>query len=190
MNSDKKYQFHVTKDIFNFRANTDCGTLQTYHFCYQCIVCNIDEFTLQRTKFCLFGTVPRTFVYDKSMYIVFYVTYLLEACLETVRRQILNMPEIQEYEHYLLKKEFQFSDPATQLEIFKGEAEIKIEIPKQKDLPNGWQFGQQPRNKVHLLSSSTCIGIGSQINPELLSYPTLYSALASINTNKSLTANS
>ena len=146
MNPEGKYQFHRVEDSL-FKAKTDYGTLQTHHFCYQCIVCNISEFTIQRTKFCLCGTIPRTLVYDKRMYVVFFVTFLLEACLETVRRQILNMPEIAEYEYHLLKKEFQFRNSPTPA--------IRIEIPK--DLPGGWQLGQQLQNEVHLLTSSALV---------------------------------
>jgi len=101
MSLEGKYQFHIAEGRSTFKANNDRGTLQTDHFCYKCIACKISDSALQRAKFCLYGTVPRTFVYDKLMYIVFFATFLLETCLETVHRQIMNMPEIEEYEYIL-----------------------------------------------------------------------------------------
>ena len=145
MNSDEKYQFHVAKDQSVFKANTDCGTLYTYHFCYQCIVCKTSEFTLQRAKFCLFGTIPDTFVYNKPMYIFFFVSFLLKTCLDTIRRQMMNMPEIADHVYHEAKKDFQFSTSPIPA--------IGIKIPK--DLPGGWQLGLQFQNEVGSFSFSS-----------------------------------
>ena len=142
MDFEEKYQFYPTEGMSIFEPKTDSGTLHTYHLCYTCIVCKIKEFTLQRAKFCLLGTLPRTFVYDKSMCIIFFVTFLLETCLETVDRQIMNMPESAEYSYRLVKWEFQFSSCPTPA--------IQIEIPK--SLPGGWQLALQLQNKVRLFS--------------------------------------
>ena len=141
LNSQQRYSFSTVDrgSTFKFKAKCSYGTLKTDHFCYLCIVGELNESTIKKAKFCLFGTIPRSFVYNESMYIYFFVTFLLKTCLETVRKQIMTIPQLAICKYFEAKKEFQFLS-----ECF--EPEIMIHIPK--SLTGGWQIGLEMQNKV------------------------------------------
>ena len=134
-----KYEFLRQHENQWFEPNTHYATLFTKHFCYQCIVGSISELTLRNSNFCLFGTLPKTFVYDSPMYMFFFVTFFLHACLETVRRQIATIPELAYCEYSEAKTEFQFAHSTSS-------PEIAIQLPD--NLSGGWQIGIQFKKKV------------------------------------------
>ena len=139
INREKEHIFYRVEDIQGFKPRTHYGTILTYHFCYQCIVANISKETIQNTIFCLFGTVPNTFVYDRTMYVFFYVTFCLNKCLDTVRRQIAMSDELSYCEYSETKTKFQFAE-------IGPSAAITIHTPH--SLPGGWQLGIEFNHKV------------------------------------------
>ena len=138
-NAYGKCEFYCQNKNQWFESNTRYATLYTKHFCFQCIVGSISELTLRNSNFCLFGTLPNTFVYDRPMYIFFFVTFFLHACLETVRRQIATIPELAYCEYSEVKTEFQFEQSTSS-------PEITIKLPQ--NLSGGWQLGIQFKKKV------------------------------------------
>ena len=141
-NYQKENRFHKVHDIQGFKPRTRYGTILTYHFCYQCIVAKISELTVRNTNFCLIGTVPNTFVYDRTMYVFFYVTFFLDKCLETVRRQIAASDELSHCEYSETKVQFQFEEVG-------GPPAITIHLPQA--LPGGWKLGLEFKKKVKLI---------------------------------------
>ena len=140
-NAQGKYPFLPARGTRMFEAKSSYGSFFTKHFCYQCIIGKVNEITLRNTNFCLFGTIPNTFVYDHPMYIFFFVTYFMSACLETVRKQILMIPELAYCKYTEAKTKFQFSDGTSN-------SAITIQLPH--TLHGGWQIGLQLKKKVSL----------------------------------------
>ena len=143
-NHEGKYAFRKESDCQAFKPKSRYGTVNTTHFCYQCIVSNISELTLQNSNFCLLGTRPETFLYDRPMYIFFYVTFFLNACLETVRRQMAKSHELSHCKYSEAKTEFQFA---------KGVSPPSISIQCPQSLPGGWQLGIEFKTKVYYIET-------------------------------------
>lgn len=141
VNPQGKCSFSMLKEAQYFETGSHCGSLLSKHFCYLCIVGKINELTLLKSNFCLFGTLPNTFVYDKPMYVFFFVTYFLATCLETVRKQIMTIPELAHCEYTEKKIYFHF---------LEGESSpaIAIQLPSTQMLPGGWQIGIEFMKKV------------------------------------------
>ena len=145
LNPARKYTFHRAAEKQLFKPKLRHGTIAANHFCFQCIVGNISELTLRNSNFCLFGTLPTTFVYDQPMYVFFYVTFFLSACLETVRRQIVSSHELANCKHREVRTEFQFSKDGL------SDAAITIHFPRA--LPGGWQLGIEFKQKVSCITA-------------------------------------
>lgn len=148
-NPQGKCSFSMLKEVQRFEASSCYGSLLSKHFCYLCIVGKINELTLQKSTFCLFGTLPNTFVYDKQMYVFFFVTYFLPTCLETVRKQIMTFPELAYCEYTEKKVNFNF---------LEGESPpaIAIQLPSTQMLHGGWQLGIEFKKKVSYFVFEVC----------------------------------
>ena len=139
MSLKQKTHFKQAEGTALFRPGSDYGVLHTHHFYYLCITSKISKETIRKAKFCMFATIPREFATHKPTYAFFFVTFFLKTCLETIRQQIRNTPELPAGSFRELKQDFQFagdvSDPA-----------LEIEIPQQP--PAGWTLGLEFNTKV------------------------------------------
>ena len=135
----QKTHFQQAEGTALFRPGSDYGVLHTHHFCYLCITSKKSKETIRKAKFCMFATIPRRFSTHKPTYAFFFVTFFLKTCLETIRQQIRNTPELPTGSFQEVKQVFQFagdvSDPA-----------LEIEIPQQH--PAGWTLGLEFNTKV------------------------------------------
>ena len=135
----QKTHFQQAEGTALFRPGYDYGVLHTHHFCYLCITSKKSKETLWKAKFCMFATIPCVFATHKPIYAFFFVTFFLKTCLETIRQQIRNTPELPAGSFQEVKQDFQFagdvSDPA-----------LEIEIPQQH--PAGWTLGLEFNTKV------------------------------------------
>ena len=112
-----------------FIANDNHAVLHTNHFCYQCIVSNISKEFIESAEFGILVVTPKEFVYSKPVLVYFFVMFLLEACLETVEKQI---DERKEFKGIVF-------DTRTLLFTFpKEEDNPVIMLQWEITLPGGW----------------------------------------------------
>ena len=138
MNPEKMYQFQLAEvDVF-FQKH---GTIETTHFCSLCISCKETPNFFKKAKFCLYSVIPRVISPNEPLFAFFFITFLLEKCLATVKSQVddLNL------ENYELKAdEFQFRAKRA---IFQKSHMMALEIVLDT-LPTGWMVGMQGKKKV------------------------------------------
>ena len=81
------YSFQSADGIVQPGAREDYLTLSTTHFCYMCIVSNVKPDTLASIQYCLTPFHPQPVFQKENDKIHFYVSYFLDACLETINKQ-------------------------------------------------------------------------------------------------------
>ena len=132
MNTDKMYQFkQVERDIL-IEPLKKYGVLQVTHFCSLCISSKFTKELIYKALFCISSLTPATITATDSAY--FFITFLLETCLNQVKEQISKDPTIQG--HARQTEKFQFSRSKS----------LKILLPK--SLPDHWKVGVMFRTKV------------------------------------------
>ena len=138
MNSQNMYEFQPTDGDMLFEPFKTYGALQTIHFCYLCISSKVSRKQIRKAKYCLYVAIPRTMARCEPTYVYFFVTYLLSTCLETVKKQIMKIPEL----HNCISRshEFQFS---------KDSDDPSIEIILPESWPSGWTVGLQFNTQVY-----------------------------------------
>ena len=120
-----------------FEPGRKCGVLQTYHFCMLCIGCK-DKIFYENAQFCLTSYIPNSLKYPGHTSFIFFITFLLNTCRETVRKHISDekFPEIGKGEnHREVLKKFQFVKQHSQCE------DLRIVLPI--SLPRGWNLGEE-----------------------------------------------
>ena len=139
MNSQQMYRFYNIAGNACFEPLKRHGVLQTTHFCYLCISSKISRKLIRRAKFCVCAAIPCVMSPRQPAYVYFFATFLLRTCLDTLKKQIRKMPELQE--HIKKEHDFQFSkhshDPA-----------LGITLPHTS--PAGWTVGLQFNKQVSL----------------------------------------
>ena len=145
MNSHQMYQFHPAEGNMNFELHRKHGELQTTHFCSLCIASKDTMDAIKKANFCISAVVPRKFPVDQSAHAYFFLTFLLETCLTTLKDQISAILE-RESGFEERRQDFQFRDDDDQA--------LAILLPD--SIEDIWSFGLQFRHKVH---SHTCMYI-------------------------------
>ena len=82
-----RYSFQPADGVVEPGACEDYLTLSTTHFCYMCIVSNVKPDTLASIQYCLTPFHPQPVFQKENDKIHFYVSYFLDACLETINKQ-------------------------------------------------------------------------------------------------------
>ena len=120
-----------------FEPGKKCGVLLTYHFCMLCIGCDDKKF-YENAQFCLTSYIPNSLKCPGHTSIIFFITFLLNTCRETVRKHISDgkFPEIGKGEnHREVLKKFLFVKQHSQRE------DLRIVLPI--SLPRGWNLGEE-----------------------------------------------
>ena len=138
MTSQQVYQFQQAEGEVIIEPHKRSGVLQTNHFCYLCITSN-QQINIQKAMFCFYAAIPRTMSLREPAYVYFFMTFLLTTCLETVRKQIINNPELRG--HKKVTQDFQFSK-------YTGDPALDIVLPQTS--PDGWTVGVQFSKQVGL----------------------------------------
>ena len=138
MNSQNMYEFQPTDGDMLFEPLKTYGVIQTMHFCYLCIASKVSRKQIRKAKYCLYVAIPRTMARCEPTYVYFFVTYLLSTCLETVKKQIMKIPEL--HDCISRSHEFQFS---------KDSDDPSIEIILPESWPPGWTVGLQFNTQVY-----------------------------------------
>ena len=81
------FTFRQADGVVEAGAGHDYLTLSTTHFCYVCLVSNIQPDTLQSIRYCLTPFHPHPAFQKDNDTIYFYVSFFLDACLATIERQ-------------------------------------------------------------------------------------------------------
>ena len=112
------------------------GLLQTTHFCSLCIVSEISRRLDEREVFCISAVIPHTFSPTQASHAYFYMTYMLQTCLTTVKKQMeINIPDLREHEEIF--QNFHFSR--------NGDQFLEIVLPQTSP---DWTVGLQCPTKV------------------------------------------
>ena len=109
------------------------GVLRTTHFCSLCISCPISKRLAGMEVFCLSAVTPHTFSPTRPSYVYFYITYMLQNCINTVKKQVSELPKHDQKMH-----NFHFS--------MYGKHEF-LEIVLLQSPPD-WDVGLQFKKKV------------------------------------------
>ena len=90
LNTEKMYEFQCTNGGEEFSKTH--GFFTTSHFCYLCIAAKDIPRTRNATPFCLTVAIPKfTIPVGTSVYAYFFVTFMLETCLNAVDKLIKKM---------------------------------------------------------------------------------------------------
>lgn len=87
MNSEGYHTFETSDGAIIFNTDNDYMTLSTDHFCYMCIVSDVQPETLKRIQYCLSPFYPQPVIHNENDELHFYVSFFLKACLTTIGRQ-------------------------------------------------------------------------------------------------------
>ena len=139
MNLQHMYEFQSADGDMHFEPYKDYGELKTTHFCSLCIACNISQEVIRKAKLCMYAAIPCTMATREPSYVYFFVTFHLQTCLETVKKQIMKIPELKE--HILRKQCFQFPDDSG--------SDPGLEIIMPQSTPPEWTVGLQSCTEVH-----------------------------------------
>ena len=139
MTSQQVYQFQQAEGEVIIEPRKRNGILRTTHFCYLCITSKQSRMSIQKAMFCIYAAIPRTMSPREPAYVYFFMTFLLKTCLQTVRKQIINIPELRE--HKKVTQDFQFSK-------YTGDPALDIVLPQTS--PDGWTVGLQFSKQVGL----------------------------------------
>ena len=143
MNSHQMYQFHPADGSMYLEHKKKHGVLQTTHFCSLCIASRDSMDAIKKANFCISAVVPHKIAVDQSAHAYFFLTFLLETCLTTLKDQISAILE-RESGFQERRQDFQFRDDDDQA--------LAILLPD--SIEDIWSFGLQFRHKVH---SHTCM---------------------------------
>ena len=139
MTSQQVYRFQQAEGEVIIEPHKRNGVLRTNHFCYLCITSKQSRMSIQKAMFCIYAAIPRTMSPREPAYVYFFMTFLLKTCLQTVRKQIINIPELRE--HKKVTQDFQFSK-------YTGDPALDIVLPQTS--PDGWTVGLQFSKQVGL----------------------------------------
>ena len=142
MNPQQMYQFQQAEGDTFFDPHKRYGLFQTTHFCYLCISSKISQKTIQNALFCVYAAIPHTMSPRELAYVYFFVIFLLSTCLETVKKQISQIPEL--HDHIVKKHDFQF---------FKHCHNPALGIVLPESSAPGWTVGLQFNEEVTLEAS-------------------------------------
>ena len=137
MNSQQMHRFQQAEGDAFFSALDMFGVFQLSHFCSLCISCKDANHFIHKALFCISAVIPRIISFDQPSYAYFFITFLLSTCLDKVKEQISNIPELQGHKEE--KQKFQFS---------KDEENQALEIILPQALPDNWMVGLQFSKKV------------------------------------------
>ena len=132
MKRDYQIKFQQAEGDAYFEPYKKHGTFQTTHFCSLCICSKFTKQFIQKAVFCISAVIPSEISATATAY--FFVTFLLQTCLSTVKDQISKDPAIQGYTQ--VEEEFRFR--------YKN----KLEIIPPKLLPDSWKIGLAFGKKV------------------------------------------
>ena len=139
MNSQKVYQLQLAKANSLFEPYKQCGVLETTHFCTLCISGTISDELIRNAMFCVYAVIPRVMSPKEPSYAYFFITFLLPTCIETVKKQIRSIPELQQG-YKKETRDFQFHHDEL------NPAAMEIVLPQSP--PDEWMVGLMFRNKV------------------------------------------
>ena len=150
MNPQQMYQFQPAEGGTLFNPHKRYGKFQTTHFCYLCISSKISRRAIQKAMFCVYAAIPCTMSPREPAYVYFFVTFLLSTCLETLKKQISQIPEL--HDHIVKKHDFQF---------FKRCRNPALGIVLPESSAPGWTVGLQFNKEVSWLvqKNRSCVGI-------------------------------
>ena len=140
MNSQKVYQLQLAKANSLFELSKQCGVLETTHFCTLCISGTISDEQIRNAMFCVYAVIPRVMSPKEPSYVYFFITFLLSTCIETVKKQIRLIPELQQQGYRKETRDFQFQHDEL------NPAAMEIVLPQSP--PDEWMVGLMFRKKV------------------------------------------
>lgn len=129
-----KYQFQQAEGDILIEPLTNHGVIKTTHFCSLCITCENNMKCIEKTQFCIYSVIPREISPNLPSDAYFFITFLLNTCLTTVKKQIKKLNLIG-YKEKLGK--FQFNEGIQALEIL---------LPQ--SVPDEWRIALQLTEKV------------------------------------------
>ena len=141
MNPQQMYQFQQPEGDVLFEPLKNYGVIETTHFCSLCISCKETPKSFEKAKFCLYSVIPCVISPDQPSLAFFFITFLLETCLMTVKSQVEDL-KLQNYEQKA--EEFQFRAKRAKFHM----KALEINLPKSDSLPTGWMVGMQGKKKV------------------------------------------
>lgn len=129
VSSQQVFQFqNVKKSEVEFHPRKGAGTLNTSHFCSLCIAAKICQSLIKDTKFCIYAVIPRGVGPSQVENCVFFISYMLSTCIETIKKQVTHTEEIHHHKYTAVKFKFRpgFDDPAIEIELPNSTSEEQI----------------------------------------------------------------
>ena len=139
LKGDHAHQFQPAVGNPLFKLRKKCGVLRTTHFCSLCISGSISDELIRKAMFCVYAAIPHVRSAKKPSHVYFFVTFLLSTCIETIKKQICSIPELQlGYEKET--QDFLFQQDGI------NPAAMEIVLPQSP--PEEWIIGLRFRKKV------------------------------------------
>ena len=148
MNSQQMYQFQRAEGDVCLEPLKEHGVLQTTHFCLLCISSKISEKLIQKASFCLYSAIPPVISPMVPANVYFFVTFLLQTCINSVKKQISATPSL--CNHILKWNRFRFS-----MDSHSHDPALGIILPPSD--PPEWIVGLQFNKEVCLVMSISII---------------------------------
>ena len=114
MNPQQMYQLQPAEGDVLIEPLKKYGVIQTTHFCSLCISCKDAMKLIKKAHFCLYSVIPRVISPDEPSFAYFFITFLLTACLKTVKSQMEDL-NLQNYEEK--PEEFQFKSKRAKFQL-------------------------------------------------------------------------
>ena len=150
MNSQQMYQFQQAEGDVRLEPLKEHGVLQTTRICllYMCISSKISEKFIQKASFCLYSAIPPVISPMVPANVYFFVTFLLQTCINSVKKQISAIPSL--CNHILKRNHFRFS-----MDSHSHDPALGIILPPSD--PPEWIIGLQFNKEVCLVMSISII---------------------------------